>query len=209
MLSQLFESNLPSNQDSEQTIDIHRELFRPPHTSTSAHLLSPTVPSYPAHQGSKLPWVGTRAEPTVPVLSYTYDFPEDIPIGTPSLTYSTSFQDTESFLASPPPNIHDTLFQPDTPKHSTYREAQHLSNDINHNLLPTERGRYRDMFSPRNSLSYLTSPQGKESCQQRNEEIVQTYLELGRDFERIVRQWPREYAGKFTIRASFQLESQW
>lgn len=67
---------------------------------------------------------------------------------------------------------------------------------------------YHQMFSPQNNMSYLASPQGRQSCQQMNHELSERFQKLKVEYDRIAEHWP-SCNGEFVVDAPTRVQMWW
>jgi hypothetical protein len=65
-----------------------------------------------------------------------------------------------------------------------------------------------EMFSPKNTMSYLTSPQGAQASHQCNQDISEAFIQMKLDYKALAHDWPIENEN-YAIRVSSDLGMRW
>ena len=136
--------------------------------------------------------------PTVSTASAT-----SLPIPTtPALTYSSISIGTES-IDTLEVELHHHRHERKVTKGSTLHPARHGYGGTSHS-----KTQLIEMFSPKNTMSYLTSPQGAQASHQCNQDISEAFIQLKLDYRALAHDWPIENEN-YAIRVSSDLGMKW
>ena len=121
---------------------------------------------------------------------------------TPALTCSSISIGTES-IDTLEVELHHHRHERKVTKGSTLHPARHGYGGTSHS-----KTQLIEMFSPKNTMSYLTSPQGAQASHQCNQDISEAFIQLKLDYRALAHDWPIENEN-YAIRVSSDLGMKW